>query len=140
MELRRLEDESQLRTLVATYAHAVARRDADAWGGTWAEDSAWNLLGQSPRGREAIVALWSGLMTRFEFVVHRASDPILGIDGDRATGVWAITEQGRSLDGEAMLLLGRYDDVYVRTSQGWRFAERSLEVFYQGAPAMGVLS
>lgn len=138
MEPRRLEDESQLRALVATYAHAVAQRDAEVWGGTWAEDSTWNLLGQSPRGREAIVALWSGLMTRFEFVVHRASDAILKIEGDRATGVWAITEQGRSLDGQAMLLLGRYDDVYVRTEQGWRFSERTLQVFYQGTPAISV--
>ena len=70
--------------------------------------------------------------------MHRASDAILKIEGDRATGVWAITEQGRSLDGQAMLLLGRYDDVYVRTEQGWRFSERTLQVFYQGTPAISV--
>ncbi len=134
MDQRALEDEARIRALVATYAQAVARRDAATWGATWADDGQWNVLGQAPQGRAAVVALWEGLMTRFPVIVHRATDGLVCVEGDTATGAWSITEQGKTSEGDGILLLGHYDDAYVRTAEGWRFQRRTLSVFYQGPP------
>jgi hypothetical protein len=51
-----------IRELLESYADAVTRRDAEAWGATWAEDAEWSLpdypeIGTT-HGREAIVAMW----------------------------------------------------------------------------------
>lgn len=129
-----IEDELRIRDLVATYALAVGQRDAKAWGNTWTEDAEWNVLGRAPKGRADIVALWEGLMSQFPLIVHSATDGVVRVDGDRATGTWAITENGRRASGDAVLVLGRYDDQYVRTPEGWRFRRRDFDCLYQGAP------
>ena len=56
------EDRLALRELLETYADAVTRCDAQAWGDTWAEDAQWSLpdypeIGTT-QGRAAIVAMW----------------------------------------------------------------------------------
>lgn len=134
MGQRSLEDELEIRDLIATYALSVGRRDAEAWGETWTEDAEWNVLGRAPKGRAEVIALWNGLMSQFPLIVHSATDGIVCVNGDRATGTWAITEQGYREGGRAVLVLGRYKDEYRRTSEGWRIRKRDFECLYQGAP------
>ncbi len=131
---RNVEHDIEIRELVARYGHAVSDRDADIWGGTWIEEAEWNVLGRSPRGREDIVALWKQLMSRFPMIVHRASDGIVRLEGDTATGTWAIVENGQSETGEGVLVLGKYEDWYLHTGDGWRFKRRDFHCYYQGAP------
>ena len=112
----------------------MVRRDAEAWGATWAENAVWNVLGRKAEGRDAIVALWSGLMSRYPFITHSSSDAIIDVNGDRATGRWSITERGRSAEGVPILVLGRYQDEYVLDQTGWHFLRRDFEALYQGPP------
>ncbi len=69
MDEVRISDELAIRELVASYADAVVRRDADAWSATWAEDGEWHILGNATRGRDAVVSLWKQLMAAVPFVV-----------------------------------------------------------------------
>lgn len=61
-------------------------------------------------------------------IMHRNTNQSFVIDGDRATGrVYVDVFQVRSADREAPETtrhLGWYDDVYVRTPEGWRISER----------------
>jgi len=47
------DDQIAIRALIDSYTDAVFRRDADAWGATWAQDALWNLAGTHVRGRDA---------------------------------------------------------------------------------------
>ena len=65
--------------------------------------------------------------------VHVTTDDVVTIDGDRATHVCALTIL-RPLPegGTALINHGRYHDELVRTSAGWRFADRAARL---GRPA-----
>ncbi|MDR2858692.1 MAG: nuclear transport factor 2 family protein, partial [Novosphingobium sp.] len=56
------EDRLAIRELLETYADAVTRADAAAWGDTWAEDGEWSMPDYpefpTTTGRREIVALW----------------------------------------------------------------------------------
>ncbi|MGI9431346.1 MAG: nuclear transport factor 2 family protein [Myxococcota bacterium] len=127
-------DELEIRALVARYADAVNTRDEVAWGDTWAAHGVWELMGHAFEGRDAVVSTWRGAMATFEFVFQQVHSGFVELDGDRAIGRWAMTEIGRTSAGDPMLMLARYEDDYVRAAEGWRFARRSLEVVYRGAP------
>jgi len=129
-----LADELEIRSLVARYADAVNTSDEAAWGATWSSDGVWELMGHSFAGRDVVVTTWRGAMATFEFVFQEVHSGFIELDGDSAIGRWAMTEIGRTSAGDPMLMLARYEDDYVRAAEGWRFARRSLQVVYRGAP------
>ena len=130
----RLAGELEIRTLVARYSDAVVRRDAAAWGSTWADDAVWKILGMETRGRAPIVALWERLMSGYPQVVQIPNSCVLSIDGSSATGRWYISEYGKLANGTALLTLGVYHDAYTRAAGAWRFASRRFDVLYGGPP------
>ena len=85
-------------------------------------------------GRDEIVDfLRSRLDADTVHTSHRVSHPELGADGaDRATGRWALddvvldTQHRFQLVGAAW-----YEDVYVRTDDGWRIAETGYTRTYE---------
>ncbi len=122
-------------TLVHRYADAVVHYDGDQWGETWAPDAHWDL-GQGRRldGREAIVEFWHGAMSRFAAVVQMVLNGTYELDAEAGTGTgrWYIAEHFQRVGGEKGKLLAHYDDTYVLTDDGWRFASRELTVHYGG--------
>ena len=129
-------DELAIRNLVARYSDAVNRRDAAAWGDTWAVDATWKILGMAPQGREEIVKLWEQLMGGFPFVVQMPSECLIAVDGDTATGRAYLHEWGKGPDGSGMVTLGVYHDTFRRDPDGWRFTERDFHSMYSGPADM----
>ena len=127
-------DELEIRALVARYADAVNARDEAAWAATWSDDGVWELMGQAPSGRDAVVAFWRTAMGFFESVIQQVSEGSIVLDGDTGTGRWTINEHGRTAKGDAMLMIGVYEDRYLRTADGWRFQHRKMSPLYQGPP------
>ena len=119
-----MSDDAAIRALIDRYSDAVFRRDAADWGACWAADARWSLMGTEVTGREAIVALWTQAMAGFVFVAFFAQPGVIVVDGDRATGrVWTH-EVLEAADGSVTRPVGRYDDDYARTAEGWRFSAR----------------
>lgn len=134
----RADDLVEIQRLVHRYADAVVRRDATQWSGCWAEDATWELgRGREAAGRAAITDLWITAMTSMAVVVQTVDNGdawhTTG-DRDRAEGRFYITETFRRTDGQVGILRAHYDDAYVRTADGWRFARRALGIHYHGAP------
>lgn len=132
-----MSDLEAIRTLVHRYADAVCRDDREAWLDTWAEDATWEI-GRGPvAGRAAIGAALGRAMELFDAVVqlaHNGSAEVDPADPDVATGRWYMSEACRTRTGRTLHYLGYYDDRYVRTGDGWRFASRRLSWLYQGPP------
>ncbi len=123
--------------LTHRYADAVVRRDADRWAETWAVDARWNLgRDRFVEGRDAILELWLSAMGGFEAVVQNVLNSEVDLDEVAGTGTGRcyIQEAYRRTDGTPGILLAHYDDTYVRTDDGWRFASRELVVHYGGPP------
>lgn len=134
-------DELAIRNLLARYGDAVARRDADAWAATWAEDCRWDLGGgRIVQGRDAVVALWRESIAKYPWVAQvPASGIVEEVDGE-VRGTWYVLELNHRADGTGVMHLGHYSDVYVHTDDGWRFADRRFHMIYRGAMDPGTVT
>lgn len=126
-----IEDRLAIRELLDAYNDAVARVDAEAWRETWAEDACWELMGNSVRGRDAIVKLWTQTMQAFELVIFQTAPGALEVWGDEAQGRVFAREELLLKDGSRRHVHGRYDDVYTKTGGAWRFRTRRYQVLSQ---------
>ena len=121
-------DQLAIRALNEAYAAAVFHRDAQAWGETWAEDATWHLMGQTVKGRTAIVAAWEAAMAAFPFAAFFVQQGALLVDGDSATGTVYTHEVLENVAGETLRPVGRYTDRYNKQAGCWLFAERNYEL------------
>lgn len=82
-------------------------------------------------GREEIAALFERISQSIPPAsrMHAVSNPIIEIEGDRATGEWVAQIYRMPEPGGTPVLgiLGYYRDVYRRTADGWRFSSLKLE-------------
>lgn len=123
--------------LVHRYADAVVHRNEAQWAATWAPDAVWELGGgHRVEGREAIVGLWNGAMDGFAAVIQNVVNGTADLDDAAGTGSgrWYVIEHWRRTDASAGILLAHYDDNYLLTGEGWRFASRELTIHYMGPP------
>ena len=120
-----------LRQLLATHTDALNRRDAAAWANTWVIDGSWERGGfKLTTGRANIVTALAKLLKRFEWLVHIEAQPFFDIDETEGLGTGRVTvqEMYRCSDGTAGSMVGTYHDEYVRSSAGWVFQSRRLEI------------
>lgn len=130
--LNAITDELEIRSLVARYADAVNRRDEGLWSCTWAENGAWALAGTTVQGRASVVEFWRDAMASFEVAIQLVYQGNINIDGNKASGVWYLTEtlQPKGADADRTTI-GRYDDKYVKENGAWLFASRTYRVLYE---------
>jgi ketosteroid isomerase-like protein len=132
------EDRLAIRELLETYADAVTRCDAEAWGATWAEDAEWSLpdypeIGTT-KGRPAIVAMWVEAMKAYPGIMFEAWPGSIQIDGNAAT-MRSYTAEVYDQDGATLRDRGAYEDRCVKVAGRWLFKSRSFRnIHRQSAP------
>lgn len=131
-------DIESIRRLLALYADAVCRVDADQWGATWTEDAVWDMGAMSLEGRDDMVAQWSSILAGFDGVIHGYGDGWADLDTEAGTGTgrWYVTEYLKPAGAPARAMLGWYDDEYRMVDGEWKFSKRTLRPLYSGAPDM----
>lgn len=147
------EDWIELLALVARYSRALDTKDYDLLRSCFVDpihvvyDVATAGVGGdrlTHRSIEHLVAEAQRIHAPLHRIMHRNTNQSFLIDGDRATGrvyvdVFQVRLQDRTVP-ETVHHLGWYDDVYLRTPDGWRFSERHYvtnwsEGAWLGAPA-----
>lgn len=133
--IRNLEDHKAILELKAAYCNCVdggwGRRSNDgaAVADLFVADGIWDLSPHGPqaRGSEAIRAAVESFAS-LPFIIHNVMNPIVSIDGDAATGQWhAIFCMNTPENRKAYTLsFAIYDERYVRTDRGWRFAAMKI--------------
>jgi SnoaL-like domain len=121
--------------LVHRYCDAVVRKDTEQWAATWAPDASWDLTGgRVTHGRDAIVEMWIAAMTRFDIVIQLAHNGAATTDDKAGTGQgrWYFTESMQVVGGERRIMIGYYNDTYIKVDGEWLFASRALEILYRG--------
>lgn len=129
--IQRLEDLEAIRDLQARYAHAVNW----GWNGKQFEDvsdlftadatlecAAFNL---HATGNHEISATL-GRSSAYSIAQHSFTNPVIDVQGDRATGKWLLWVAVRSAAG-ANVVFESEELEYVRTPDGWKI--QKLELF-----------
>jgi hypothetical protein len=127
--LRALEDREEIIKLKARYVNyndggwnGPTHAHPDEVADMFVENGIWDGTPTAgyAKGREQIRQLFRNFAV-MPFIVHYVSNPLIDVDGDRATGHWHALVTATLPDGSAMWILGIYDERYVRTGEGWKF-------------------
>jgi hypothetical protein len=118
------EDYVEIQQLVARYAFALDTADNDGY--TYADLFAADGTFNDTKGREALAALPRGPRRGPLNVRNYAGLAIVEATPNGATGIQYAQAFDFEPGGRKGVLdhFGRYEDVYVRTPQGWRFKSR----------------
>ncbi len=133
-DLERLLDRQAIVDLLHTYCRNIDLGQADAAFSLFTEDCAADYgpsLGGAVRGREALRrALGAAATGPIIATRHMVSNiEVVFETDDLARGTTYLYAWHRFADGHPDgHIYGQYHDVFVRTDDGWRIAERRLEV------------
>lgn len=120
--------------LVISYTHLVDGGRAADVADLFTEDGVWTAGRTRYEGRSAIRAAFTRRQESDRTSRHVCTNlQIDVIDADRATGLVYLTLYRFDGPGPAAPeaeLVGDYRDVFVRTPEGWRFAERHTTVAF----------
>jgi ketosteroid isomerase-like protein len=115
-----MSDEQQISRLRDLYAETFDARDAAAFVRLFADDAALVLPGgKALTGHDRLVRLIESVPANGGRHIPIAADIVIDGDSARCCGPYRM-ELGDSTQ------TGTYDDAFVRTADGWRFARREI--------------
>ena len=126
--IRELEDRAAITQLVHEYTRMYDQGDHDAMAELFSEDARIDYgpgMGGPRQGRESIRKWLEGIYA-FKRTSHHLSNVQIWLEAaDRARGTcYVLAWHEWPDDRPNAVLYGRYEDVYERTREGWRIAER----------------
>ena len=129
-----VRDRLQLRALVEQYARGADERDPELYAGAFTDDGYLHTGRGEIRGREALLAV-APKLARYRVTMHLVGNHYVDFAPDRssATGVaYCDASHVYEEDGveRVYVMHIRYHDVYRRVGDGWRIAERRLELLW----------
>ena len=122
-----LLDRARILELTAIYNKCFDSGDAEGFAATFTPDGVMDVVGGFRV--EGTAGLEKMCRSTPDGVIHVTVDALIEVNGDEATQDVRVVVLGRALDGKTTPTLdrtGRYQDRLVRTSDGWRFAERRV--------------
>jgi hypothetical protein len=132
--LQRLEDLAEIERLFYDYRRHLDARDMYSYSRLFCEDGQWTGRTGSAVGPDAIQAMLEANLSPNPPAPaatswHIVSNPVIDLDGDRATAstTWALIRRAAG-DVPAVTLLGHYDDELAREHGRWRFRRRRAHV------------
>ena len=120
------DDALAIGRLVDEYTDAVSRGDVEGFGRCWTAEGRWTGPGLDCEGIFAITSAFAKMRGRITSAEQEVLTGDVTVEGDRATGTWEIHETIVDRDHEVRERVGRYDDEYRRTRDGWKFASRAF--------------
>ena len=139
-EIGKLKAVEAIRVLKARYFRFV---DTKRWlelGEIFTEDGVFSSRGVERSGRVAITGWLSGVIKEGVVTVHHGHMSEIEVDGDKATGIWAMEDIVRFPSGKGHHGYGHYHERYVCDHGTWRIAYLNLTRLYMQAltvPAAG---
>lgn len=121
--LTRMEDMEAIKQLKAEYCDICDDdHNPDRITTIFAEDGIWEGAGfGKAQGHAAIRELFKKFQTLISFSQHQVLNPVIKIDGDRATGIWYFFGPFTFYkNNQAKWLAARYQDDYVKVDGEWK--------------------
>ena len=124
-----MADREALRDLVEAYASGVDRRRPEDVASLFTDDGELTYRGRTTVGTADLTQAFR-FLERYDVTTHFLGQQTVTLDGDRATGEVYCLAHHLTVDDNYVMSI-RYQDVYARTTAGWRFASRELVVDWE---------
>jgi ketosteroid isomerase-like protein len=137
-QLSVLADKQAITDVVHRYGYALDGRDYDLLRTCFLPDVVGYYGGDPLRGYEAVEQLCRNTLEPMSVSQHLIGNVFVTVDGDDATSTCYLHAQHVLPDtpgGDQFIFAGRYLDKLVRTPDGWRIAERTLEAMWSSGNA-----
>jgi ketosteroid isomerase-like protein len=134
----KIEDETSIQKLTASFADAVNRRDLELFKSLWNDRGVWEIeppLTMEVTGVDEIAAAFTRLLNNWEFFIQIVHQGSIELNGDRATARWYMNEIGRDTDGKGFQNYGAYLDELIRQDNQWLFTRRTYRFIYIDRPS-----
>lgn len=122
--ITRLEDIEAIKKLKATYCDICDdMHNPDRIGALFAEDGIWESadFGKAV-GPQAVRELFQNFQKMFSFSQHNIMNPIIDVNGNRATAQWYIMGPWDQTEGPRKTWMTlRYNDDYVKVNGAWKY-------------------
>jgi len=129
--ITRIEDIEAIKQLKARYCDICDdMHNPDRIASVFAEDGIWESgdFGVA-QGPEKIRELFAGFKRLFSFSQHNITNPLIEINGDKATGVWYIMGPWTETEGDKEIWMSaRYDDDYLKINNEWKYQHLRVAV------------
>jgi hypothetical protein len=131
--VRRLEDVEAIRKLFIEYGKRADSKDWEGYSGLFGESGTFDSphsIGTVTGAQQLRERLGSAYGDDPADAIHLFHNVEIDVDGDRATAksFWTYLRPGENGYPPQVLMSGRYEDVLVRTSAGWRFELRQCRI------------
>jgi hypothetical protein len=146
-DLQRLLIERECDRLVTRYCHYVDHGEASKIADLFSKDGSWRAPGVLMSGQDELRSGFAAREANSERMSRHVCNNLIVdvVDEDHATGCVYLTLYRHDGDAsrkvsplEGPALVGEYRDRFVRTAEGWRFDERSVQMsFVREEPAQG---
>lgn len=129
-------DHEEIRNLLYRYCELMDAADFAAVGTLFADGALCDDHGREiANGREAVAHFYERIIQLHDGsprTLHTVLNPIVNVDGTDAS-VRSVYIVYQSLgDVPIVIITGRYDDVFEKVDDRWRFAERRFSVEQTG--------
>ena len=134
--IRNLEDVEAIKQLMASYCVNLDHGcDADVLTGLFADGGVWEATtvgrGLKVEGKEAIHKFFSAAAVSIPFAVHMVMNPMIKVDGDKATAIWYLLQPNTQADDDrAYWGTARYDNDYVKVNGEWKIKHSRINSFF----------
>jgi hypothetical protein len=131
--LARLEAIQAIEQLKALYCLYCDRGyQPDAIASLFTEDAVWDGGADRGRyvGRAAIRAFFAEVSGRFPFAAHLVTNPIIDVNGERATGLWRMLMPCTVRDSDrevSAIQVAEYDETYRYVDDRWLIERLSVK-------------
>jgi SnoaL-like domain len=123
------KDWLEICNLKARYCRCLDTKDWAGYRTVYADDAVLDTSGSGGlriEGADAAVAYVRSSISDDTITTHHVHAPEIEIDGDIATGIWAMQDRNIWPNGRKLLGFGHYHERYRRESGEWRIAESKL--------------
>ncbi len=143
-QVARLTAIEDIKQLKATYAeHCDNGYNPDGIASLFVEDGVWDGGPGFGRyeGRAKIHAFFSQISDDIVLAAHLSMNPIIAVDGDKATGRWRLlcpcTVTTASGEHAARWILAEYDEEYERHDGRWMYRTLNVQVNFNAPHVTG---